>query len=101
MKKLNSSESIITVKHWKNIHESEGIRCEIRNEHLGSIIGEIPFIEVWPELWIANPLAYDRAMQLISDDAASESPTEAWTCASCNEENEGQFAACWNCGTPA
>jgi hypothetical protein len=101
MKKLNSSESIITINHWKNILESEGIRCEIRNEHLGSIIGEIPFIEVWPELWIANPLDYDRAMQLISDDAAGESPTEAWTCARCNEQNEGQFAACWNCGTPA
>ena len=46
-------------------------------------------------------LDFDRARQLLSDDAALESPTEAWTCRYCGESNEGQFAACWNCGTPA
>jgi hypothetical protein len=48
-----------------------------------------------------NNLDYDRALQLISDDAIDESPAEAWICARCNEENEGQFAACWSCGTTA
>ena len=98
MKKLNSSESLITVNHWKNILQSEGIACEIRNQHLGSIMGEMPFVEVWPQLWVVHNLDYDRALQLISDDAISESPTEAWACSRCNEENEGQFATCWNCG---
>jgi hypothetical protein len=101
MKKLKSSESLITINHWKNILEGEGIACEIRNQHLGSIVGEMPFVEVWPQIWVVNNLDYDRALQLISDDAISESPAEAWICARCNEENEGQFAACWNCGTPA
>lgn len=99
MKKLESSDSLITINHWKNILESEGIRCEIRNEHLGSIMGEMPFVEVWPQLWIVNDLDYDRAVQLISAGVSDESPTEAWTCTDCAEENEGQFAACWNCGT--
>ena len=100
MKKLNSSESLITINHWKNILESEGIRCVIRNEHLGSIMGEMPFVEVWPQLWIVNDLDYDRAKQLISDKVSDESPAEGWICDSCDEENEGQFAACWSCGTP-
>ena len=98
MKKLTSSESLVMINHWKNILESEGIPCEIRNEHLGSIMGEMPFVEVWPQLWIVNDLDADRAMQLISDDASDESPADPWTCRSCGEENEGQFAACWNCG---
>lgn len=98
MKKLNSAESLITINHWKNILQSEGIACEIRNQHLGSIVGELPFVEVWPELWVVNSLDYDRAQQLISDDVIYENPAEAWHCAGCGEENEGQFAACWNCG---
>ncbi len=60
MKKLTTSESIVTINHWKNLLESEGIPCELRNEHLGSIMGEMPFVEVWPQLWIVNDL--DRNM---------------------------------------
>jgi len=99
MKKLTTSESSVTINHWKNLLESEGISCELRNEHLGSIMGEMPFMEVWPQLWIVNDLDFDRARQLLSDDAAAESPTETWKCRHCGEENEGQFAACWKCST--
>ena len=99
MKKLTSAESIITINHYKNVLDAEGIACEIRNEHLGSILGEVPFFEVWPQLWIRNDLDYDRATQLISQEAADESPAEPWKCRKCGEENEGQFSACWNCGT--
>ena len=100
MKKLTSSDSLVTINHWKNLLESEGIPSEIRNEHLGSVLGEIPFPEVWPQLWVINDLDYDRARQLIDADiAAAESPSEPWNCRKCGEENEGQFSACWNCGT--
>ena len=101
MKKVNSIESLVTINHWKNILESEGIRCEIRNEHLGSVMGEVPFMEIWPELWVVNDLDLDRARQLLSDDAIAESPVDNWKCRFCGEENEGQFAACWSCSKPA
>jgi len=98
MKKLTSADSIITINHFKNLLESEGIPCQIRNEHLGSIMGEMPFVETWPELWIFNDLDFDRATQLITA-VDSESPSAPWRCKQCGEENEGQFAACWHCGT--
>jgi len=100
MKKLTSAESLITINHYKNLLASEGIPTEIRNQHLGSIMGEIPFFETWPQLWVINDLDFDRATQLI-EAVDAESPRASWTCAKCNEENEGQFAACWNCGAPA
>ncbi len=99
MKKLTSSESIITINHYKNLLESEGIPSSIKNEHLGSIIGEMPFVEVWPQLWVINDLDFDRAKQLIDSAIADESPQASWQCRQCGEENEGQFSACWNCGT--
>ncbi|HEY5643979.1 MAG TPA: DUF2007 domain-containing protein [Woeseiaceae bacterium] len=100
MKKLTSSESLITINHYRNLLAAEGIRTKIRNEHLGSILGEMPFVEVWPELWIVNDLDFDRAKQLV-ESIETESETTPWTCARCGEVNEGQFAVCWNCGDPA
>ncbi len=99
MKKVTSADSLITINHYKNVLTSEGIPAFIRNEHLGGILGEMPFQEVWPELWVENDLDYDRALQLIdSNNILSESPESAWHCRKCEAENEGQFAACWQCG---
>jgi len=99
MKKVTSSSSIVTINHYKNLLKSEGIDAFLRNEHLGSVVGEIPFQEVWPELWVRNDLDYDRALQLIDGEKLlEESPQESWRCGNCGEENEGQFAACWQCG---
>jgi len=98
MKKVTASESLITINHYKNLLESEGIATRLKNEHLGSIVGEMPFVEVWPELWVINDLDYDRAKQLIVAAISDESPKTPWKCSKCGEESEGQFAACWNCG---
>ena len=101
MKKVTSADSLVTINHYKNLLESEGITAFIKNEHFGSIMGEIPFQEVWPELWIDNDLDLDRAKQLIGEAIlADESPAADWRCANCKTENEGQFAACWQCGQP-
>ena len=98
MKKLTSSESIITINHYKNILAAEGIQSEIRNQYIGSIMGEVPFFETWPQLWIVNALEFDRAQQII-EEVETESPAEAWKCLHCGEQNEGQFAVCWKCNT--
>ena len=101
MKKLTSSESLVTINHFKNVLESEGIPCQIRNEFLGGIAGEMPLQEIWPELWIVNDIDFDRAKQLLDAAIVDESPGEAWVCRNCGEPNEGQFAVCWQCGTEA
>lgn len=99
MKKVTSIDSLITINHYKNILTSEGIPSFIRNEHLSSIVGEMPFQEVWPQLWVENDLDYDRALQLIDTaKIRDESPRASWRCKNCGTENEGQFSACWQCG---
>jgi hypothetical protein len=77
-----------------------GIKTEIRNQHLGGIMGEMPVFETWPQLWVVNELEFDRATQLI-EAADSESHEVPWTCRKCGEKNEGQYAACWNCEASA
>ena len=102
MKKVTSSDSLVTINHYRNVLVSEGIPAFLKNEHFASIMGEVPFQEVWPELWVENDLDYDRALQLIDDArTAGESPPPPWKCKACGEENEGQFSACWNCSKGA
>ena len=98
MKRVYTAESIIQVTHVSNLLAAEGIRAELRNARLGGAIGEIPFLEAWPELWVA-PLDFERAKELIDLTVHGEGLVEpAWTCAACGEHVEGQFTDCWNCG---
>ena len=99
MKKLTSATSPVTLHHYRNLLEAEGIATEIKNEHFGSLLGGMPLTET--QLWVVNDLDYDRAKQLIDGTALDESPKASWRCAQCGEDNEGQFAACWNCGSTA
>ena len=78
--KLTTADSLILINHYKNILDAEGIPSEIRNQHLSSILGEMPFAETWPELWVRNDIDFDRAKQLIDDSIADESPAHDWRC---------------------
>lgn len=98
MRKLTTADSLILINHYQNVLASEGIATQIKNQHLSSILGEMPFAETWPELWVLNDMDFDRAKQLIDASILDESPPHGWRCEKCGEENERQFAACWNCG---
>ena len=78
----------------------EGIDCLVRNEQLFSALGEIPFLECYPELWIVDDEVYPRA-KLLLDGWLAREPENAgpWTCPQCGEMLEGQFDACWKCGS--
>ena len=97
MKKLYTHENRMILFNLKNLLEESGIKTRVRNEFVGGGIGDLPAFDTWPELWVINDLDYDRALQLI-EDASADSPTASWRCRKCGETNEGQFAACWNCG---
>ena len=98
MRKLTSADNIVTIHHYKNVLEAEGIKCEVRNEHFGGILGEMPFPETWPQLWVVNDLDFDRARELIEQSKLKRHVGTTWRCKSCGELNEPQFGACWACG---
>ena len=77
----------------------EGIECTLRNDQLSAAIGQIPFVECYPELWVVDDEAFPRA-QVFLDSWLENDTTAAdsWVCPTCGEEIEGQFGACWSCG---
>ena len=100
LRKVHTAESIIEIAHLRNVLEQAGIACYVKNERLGGAVGEIPFVECWPELWVLRNGDALRARGLIDNARADAAPSPDWTCRHCGERVEGQFDACWRCSTP-
>ena len=101
MRKVYTAESVIEVAHLRNVLEAAGIRCFVRNEGLAGVIGEIPYVECWPELWVVRNGDALRARGLVDEARQSASaPGPDWRCERCGELVEGQFNSCWRCTEP-
>ena len=98
MKRVATAESLAEIGHFRNMLEQNGIRCTIKNEQLSGALGEVPFLECLPELWVVRDADQARAEKLIADLRSEPVSGQDWRCSECNEINEAQFAACWNCG---
>ena len=99
MKKVFSAQDIVSVSHLKNILESYGIDCIIRNEFLSGGAGELPLTECWPELWVVDENHAPQADSIIASTCKVEDSTPLpWRCPRCGETLEGQFGSCWKCG---
>lgn len=85
----------------KGFLESQGIKTIVRGEFLTSGWGELP-VDVC-SVWIENDAQYERADALLvaflRGDLARELQGDNWRCPQCGEQLEGQFTACWKCGT--
>lgn len=97
MKAVYSAANITLVTLFRNILEGHGIGCWITNEFLVAGSGEIPPIECWPRLCV-DDADFPAAQRIVQEALSSENTAPSWKCASCGEDNEGQFSECWKCG---
>lgn len=98
MQRLSYHASITEAEHCKNLLEQAGIACVLKNVALSGALGEIPFLECLPEVWLIDERERARAEAVLAA-ARAETPGLPWRCARCGERNEPQFAVCWRCGT--
>ncbi|OGA16416.1 MAG: hypothetical protein A3G25_04195 [Betaproteobacteria bacterium RIFCSPLOWO2_12_FULL_63_13] len=92
---LNAHE----IHHLKNLLESAGIRCRLRNERLSTLAGEVPFTECSIQLVLENDADRRLASSILREMTAHRpAASGTWICANCGERLEVQFTACWNCG---
>ena len=103
VKIVYSSPHLFLVNHYKNIVESYGIPCVVRNSFLSGAAGELPPTEVWPALSVEDERDYGRAKQIVDEELHRsnnrlKNTNQTWICANCGEEIEEQFTDCWKCG---
>jgi len=78
--------------------ENEGVKCVLRNQQLFAALGEIPFTECFPELWLVDAETWPRAHALLDQWLGDGSISTSWTCPGCHETIDPPFARCWRCG---
>ena len=83
----------------RNALSQRGIDAVLRGERYGAALGEVPPIAAWSEVWVGDPARLDEAVAVVAETVAPAPSGDAWTCAACGEMSEGQFGACWRCGT--
>ena len=96
MKRVFRAASLLQVAHARNVLIAAGIDSELRNQYLAGALGDLPMLETWPQLLVADELE-SAALRALEKAAAAPSGTP-WVCAQCGEQLEPQFTSCWRCG---
>ena len=86
------------VGQMQSLLDSHGIKTFIRNEYGSSVVGELPFVEVIPQLFVLEEKDVDRAKELLNLDVPKAETVEDWVCPECGVDVEGNFSRCWKCG---
>jgi hypothetical protein len=97
MKLLARADNLMLATIWAETLRAAGVRCQLRNTTLGGAIGEIPFLECAPQLWIERDADLPRALEILRELRRPQGGPP-WRCAQCGELAEPQFGACWQCG---
>lgn len=100
MIKVYESFDLSRVGHMQSLLESHGIRTFMRNQFGSSVMGEVPFIEVVPQLFVLRDQDVARALDLLRVDVVAEPDAELSTCLACGAEVSVNFSHCWSCGAP-
>ena len=101
MIKVFEDFDITLVGHYQSVLESNDIATFMKNQFGTSGAGELPFVEVIPQLFILKDADAERAKALIKelDDPENRVEQQAWQCPECQTPQEAAFTHCWKCST--
>lgn len=95
--KLMESQSLIEIESLRAQLEDAGISCFIKNQHASTLAGEVPFAEVFPELWLTRDEDFSQAKELLALWKDVSTHGHGWTCDNCKEKHSAQYTECWRC----
>ena len=78
--------------------QQAGITAHVFNEHMSSIVGEVPPDVAQPQIWIENASDRPRAQAVVAALAIERRKTGNVVCRACKEDNPANFELCWKCG---
>ena len=101
MIKVFEDFDVTLVGHYQSVLEANDIATFMKNQFGTSGAGELPFVEVVPQLWVLNEADAGRAKTLIKELHEPENGEQprAWVCTKCGTEQEAAFTHCWKCSS--
>ena len=97
MRRVFANKDGIMVNYLRSMLEGRGIECQVRNEFLGIAAGDLPMIDLWPELWVMHDAQFEEAMKILEGHELDNETSKTWTCPGCGEVIPEQFTECWKC----
>ena len=101
MKRVYTAATLFDATHWANVLASHGIPAELRNASLVGAMGEVPFPETWPQVWVADEQEMHARRVIESVLKGPDPQAAAWRCERCGEWIDAQFDECWRCAGTA
>jgi glycerate-2-kinase len=75
-----------------------GIKAHVFNEHVSSIVGDVPPDVAQPQVWLDDDADRARAEEVLREYRVERDRPGSIVCAKCREENPATFELCWKCG---
>ena len=98
LKKLCSASNLPEAHLLRGLLEQAGISVRVFNENAQGGLGQLPFTEAWPEVWVAEERDLPRALEIVQAFERAPAVSATLRCPGCSEDNPSTFQLCWNCG---
>ncbi len=98
MKRVHIAPTLLDAQLAVDALSSLGIVTYIFNANAAGALGEVPFMQAQPEVWVDDDAQEARAREALA--GLHEAPArDEKTCPQCGEANPGNFLSCWQCGS--
>lgn len=97
MKRVFIAPTLLDAQLAVDVLSSLGIVSHIFNANAAGALGEVPFMQAQPEVWVDDEALETRAREVLTDLRNAPLRDEK-TCPHCGEANPGNFMSCWQCG---
>jgi hypothetical protein len=98
MKRVYVASDLIDAQLLADSLTGERIDTHLFNANAVGAMGDIPFANTWPEVWIANDRDSARAEAVVLAHSTRRVAAGSLCCAACGEDNPSTFDTCWRCG---
>jgi hypothetical protein len=97
MKRVHIAPTLLDAQLAADALSGLGIATHILNANAAGALGEVPFMQAQPEVWVDDDRQATQAHEALT--ALLNAPPRAEkTCLRCGETNPGNFLSCWQCG---
>lgn len=97
MKRVHIAPTLLDAQLAADALTSLGIASHIFNANAAGALGEVPFMQAQPEVWIEDDTQENHAREVLAG-LSNALPRAEKTCPDCGESNPGNFLSCWQCG---
>ena len=83
----------------RDLLRMHGVQAHVFNEHVASIVGEVPPDSALPQVWLDDDGDLPRALQIVAAERERARRQGDVFCRRCGEGSPATFDLCWNCGS--